>query len=375
MDFEPADFNEFSDIIQSLYGALIAKDPWHDFLLRLRDYLNAKHAALILTPPNSPVLGTLINPTAPTEEMQRYLERYLSIDPFTNLPDGKIVDLLEYVPEESLKQTTYYKEWLKHADGSHFLGVDIRSSVGFVARLRIVRAPGGAPFTADERALLERIIPHFRQVIEIFQRDEIQRCEQAMMAGAVEQFSVGAIILDHTNQIVRQNDLATAILEEGDGISIAGKRISFANPTYETRLRDLMREVEGPNKCAASFCVKRASGRRDLHVTISRVKTPSFMQTGSTPAVALFLSDPERQCMVTGSAVRELLPLTPTEAEISASLANGFSVCETATRLGVAETTVRTHLRSIFAKTGVTRQPQLVHLIHTSLPEMSAARM
>ena len=91
-------------------------------------------------------------------------------------------------------------------------------------------------------------------------------------------------------------------------------------------------------------------------------------------AVALFISDPERQGMVTGSAVRELLPLTPTEAEISASLANGFSVCETATRLGVAETTVRTHLRSIFAKTGVTRQPQLVHLIHTSLPELSTAR-
>jgi DNA-binding CsgD family transcriptional regulator len=120
--------------------------------------------------------------------------------------------------------------------------------------------------------------------------------------------------------------------------------------------------------------MKRVSGRRDLHITVTRIKTPTFMQTGATPAVALFISDPERQGMVTGSAVREMLPLTPTEAEISASLANGFSVCETAARLGVAETTVRTHLRSIFAKTGVTRQPQLVHLIHTSLPELSAAR-
>ena len=83
MDLEPADFNEFSDLIQSLYGALIDDEPWRSFLLRMRDYMNAKHAALILTPPNSPTLGTLINPTAPTEEMQRYLERYLSIDPFT----------------------------------------------------------------------------------------------------------------------------------------------------------------------------------------------------------------------------------------------------------------------------------------------------
>jgi len=375
MDLKPADFNEFSDIIQSLYGALIADEPWKEFLLRLREHLRAKHAVLILTPSNSPALGTMINPTTSTEDVQMYLDRYLSIDPFTNLPEGKVVELLEYVPEDALKQTAYYREWLKHADGSHFLGVDIRSSVGFVARLRIVRAPGGVPFSAEERAQLERIVPHFRQVIEIFQRDEIQRCEKALMTGAVEQLRVGAIILDHNNQVVKHNDLATQILEENDGIGLTGKRLNFSNPIYETRLRDLMREVESPAKCTVAFCVKRTSGRRDLHITVTRIKTPTFMQTGATPAVALFISDPERQCMVTGTAVREMLPLTPTEAEISASLANGFSVCQTATRLGVAETTVRTHLRSIFAKTGVTRQPQLVHLIHTSLPEMSAARV
>jgi len=57
--------------------------------------------------------------------------------------------------------------------------------------------------------------------------------------------------------------------------------------------------------------------------------------------------------MVTGEALRELFSLTPTEAAISASVANGTSVIETARQLGIAENTVRAHLRSIFAKTGV----------------------
>ena len=75
MDLKPADFNEFSDIIQSLYGALIADEPWKEFLLRLREHLRAKHAVLILTPSNSPALGTMINPTTSTEDVQMYLDR------------------------------------------------------------------------------------------------------------------------------------------------------------------------------------------------------------------------------------------------------------------------------------------------------------
>ncbi len=98
------------------------------------------------------------------------------------------------------------------------------------------------------------------------------------------------------------------------------------------------------------------------------------MHGGTTPAIALFLGDPERQCVVTSDALRELFAFTPTEASIAASLANGVSVIETAHRLGIAENTVRAHLRSIFAKTGASRQSQLVHLIHTSLPELAVVR-
>jgi DNA-binding CsgD family transcriptional regulator len=157
---------------------------------------------------------------------------------------------------------------------------------------------------------------------------------------------------------------------------LAGERLAIANASRDSDFRKQLKEAV--NAQAGSFrsvfLVERPSGHRDIGIVIRPVVIPDFMHTGTAPAIALFLGDPERQCVVTSDSVRELFNFTPTEAAISASLANGVSVIETAHRQGIAENTVRAHLRSIFAKTGVSRQSQLVHLIHTSLPELTISR-
>lgn len=51
-------------------------------------------------------------------------------------------------------------------------------------------------------------------------------------------------------------------------------------------------------------------------------------------------------------------------------LANGHSVETASDELGISRHTTRAHLRSIFAKTGVTRQPLLVRLVLKSLASL-----
>jgi DNA-binding CsgD family transcriptional regulator len=58
-----------------------------------------------------------------------------------------------------------------------------------------------------------------------------------------------------------------------------------------------------------------------------------------------------------------LFDLTPAEAKVASLIANGRPVAAIAQRQGVAENTVRIHLKSIFAKTGVHRQAELVNLL------------
>ena len=62
--------------------------------------------------------------------------------------------------------------------------------------------------------------------------------------------------------------------------------------------------------------------------------------------------------------------LTPAEARVVLRLLSGDSLRAAAKALGVQYETVRTHLMSIFQKTGTRRQAELVILVIRSLSEL-----
>ena len=63
--------------------------------------------------------------------------------------------------------------------------------------------------------------------------------------------------------------------------------------------------------------------------------------------------------------LREAWGLSAQEARVTLGLIDGGSVADCAADLGIAESTVRTHVKAIFAKTGRTRQGQLSSLLQT----------
>ena len=362
----------FSRLIQLLTASLLTdEEPWREFLLALAAHVGARHATLILTPPNDPHLGTNITPTVTPQKAQEYIDRYMQIDPFVNLPEGRVVLMYEYVGAGELDRATAYKEWLERVDGSHVMGVDLRISGGFEARLRLTRAPGGAVFGNEERHRVEAVLPHLRQVLELHQKLATTRSEYSVLVDAVEQFSVGTILLDHGLNVIRLNEVAAAILAEADGIRLSGKALVLDSARLNQEFRSLAKTAATakPGHHRAVLGIGRPSGRRELALVMKPVTLPDFMHTGTAPAVAMFLTDPSRQRMVRPDVVRQMFSFTPTEAAIAAALANGLSVAQTAAMLGIARNTVRAHLRSIFSKLGLNRQSQLVHLIHTSVPE------
>jgi DNA-binding CsgD family transcriptional regulator len=61
--------------------------------------------------------------------------------------------------------------------------------------------------------------------------------------------------------------------------------------------------------------------------------------------------------------LRLLFDLTPAEARLTRLLVEGNTLAAAARQLKVTEGTARTHLRGVFAKTGVERQAGLVRLL------------
>jgi DNA-binding CsgD family transcriptional regulator len=80
-----------------------------------------------------------------------------------------------------------------------------------------------------------------------------------------------------------------------------------------------------------------------------------------TGLLALVLaSAPEMEAGFGEQGLRAVYDLTPAEARLAAALCAGQSLADHAESAGVSLNTVKYHLKSVFGKTGETRQPDLV---------------
>ena len=84
------------------------------------------------------------------------------------------------------------------------------------------------------------------------------------------------------------------------------------------------------------------------------------------PVAALVLVvDPGGGADLDDGAIAATLDLTGMESRVSVLLAQGMSVSQIATTTGRRESTIRSHVKSVFAKHGLSRQAELVRLVQS----------
>src|SRR5690606_4992358 len=90
---------------------------------------------------------------------------------------------------------------------------------------------------------------------------------------------------------------------------------------------------------------------------------------GAESLALLMFHRPGRARHIDPVVVAEAFGLTPAEARVAARLADGLNAEQIAVERSASLLTVRTQIRSILAKTGVRRQPELVRML-VEMPEI-----
>ena len=110
------------------------------------------------------------------------------------------------------------------------------------------------------------------------------------------------------------------------------------------------------------MAISRPSMRRSYAVLISP------LQKGAGPvdqaAVAVLITDPERSLPADAEQrLAQQFGLTPAESRVAGALLAGKTVEVAAGELCIATATARTHVRSLFHKTGTARQAELMRVL------------
>ncbi|MDB5978878.1 MAG: helix-turn-helix transcriptional regulator, partial [Nevskia sp.] len=165
------------------------------------------------------------------------------------------------------------------------------------------------------------------------------------------------------------------ILSEKDGIWLSGNNLSVEVTQEGRELQRMVRQAlsgtvadKGPPAVVEAMSVTRPSGRAKLGVLVRQIPLGTWSESRQRPAVAVLLRDPESSAaQPSHELVSRLFGLTRMEAALALLLAEGLTLDEAAEKMDVRRNTARTHLRSIFCKTGVTRQTMLVRLLLNSV--------
>lgn len=349
----------FSDLLARLYGGIDGAQPWETFLEALTGWLGSAFATLIITSPGRAQPGTFVTPGADPRFSASYIETYFASDPFQGLPEGKVTSFGEFLAGQDAQRFAAYREYLALTGGEQVLGVDLRFSGQFEARFRTTRTQDMPEFTAEDRARFQDLVPHLRIAVSLFEKQQFAGAEHSLLRSATDGLGLALLVLDRQGHLVSSNALAERILGEGEGLRLAGREVRFASAALRQKV-DALLQSGGAAGTVHRFRIPRPE-RGDLVATARAIDLPAIHS--GTGALALFLARPGNDLVLEPDTIRELLGVTPAEARLCAVLAQGHSLVEAARQLGVAHNTAKAQLRSVFAKTQVHRQAQLVNLL------------
>lgn len=368
------DLDRVDPLLGAIYEGPMQSPPWHTALELLKEQLSAKHVTLMLRPPSPESSGVMIN-TGPVtvQGQQSYESHFFALDPFVRLKEGEVVTAEELIGKAWL-DSPVYREYLKPLDIRHLLGTDIYTQEGVECRLRITRTHDAKPFSAADKALVRFLLPHLKRSINLHSRLDFLECERQLFAGTVNRMLLGMISFDQNGNILETNQEARRILAEKDGITLSGNTLVAHGSTEGRELQRMIRQALSPAPAGTgpgvveALAVTRPSGRAKLGVLVKAVPLGPFSESRHRPAAVVFLRDPESNAVQPShELVRRLFELTRMEATLALLLAEGYTLDEAAEKMNVRRNTARTHLRSIFCKTGVTRQTMLVRLLLNSV--------
>lgn len=366
-------FDRFSHIVDTIYESAVDPTRWTDCLEAIRLALSGTYASLIVRMGSGSAEDTgLIVWTSRDKRNIDPSNQYLSFSPFTGMPPDRLVTTGDVLSDADWRTSSYYRDWCAPMNVYHVMAADIGTRDGGVYGFRVTRPEEAPPFSLQDRELGRRLLPHIKRALNLHLAIHQDRKVISLYSRAMSQLMVGVVILDQNSQVIECNPAASAILNMEDGLRIVGKQLEATYAGENRKLQRLIRDALTQPQTAKisvteAVSISRPSGQLSWGVVVQSILADQWTEGKQRPCVAVFVRDTEGKAHPPVRLAQQLFQLTPAETALAIELANGLSLEEAAEALNIRRNTARAHLRSIFSKTGVRRQTELVRIFLNSV--------
>jgi DNA-binding CsgD family transcriptional regulator/PAS domain-containing protein len=257
-----------------------------------------------------------------------------------------------------------------HGDGVHVVLARSSRRFGLFSATRHLR---DGPMTDVDLAILRLLAPHIRRAITISDLMELKALEAESLSATLDRLAMGVVVVSNQNRILHANEAARDMLANGGSIVSRRGRLAARDSAADAELSHAIELSASDEATLGGAGIGVSLGSPDeqpalAHVLpLARGEVRTRLMPRATAAVFINTAEPRPQPDL--RALAQTFGLTAAEARVAERLlAGAANLAEVAASLDVSLATVKTHLSQVFAKTGVSRQSDLVALMHRMTP-------
>lgn len=355
---------DFDDLVSLIYDAALDDAQWANVVLALAKVMDCGQASFECHDHDTGVMvrqAPLTDAAFARSYREHYGREFNLLKRTGSFPVGRVFRAADFLDLEWMGRSAYFNEWWKPqgvAGGSLFANIAMGSRA---AVMTTVCKHIGHHFSNEEERIFAAAAGHMIRAASIHARIQLA----TMLRPASEGEVTDMVLVDADARILKGDEAARLRLHDC-GL------IDRLNPSLIVSFdRKIERLVRGAAKAgngdarAGSAAYRRADG-----TPVEIIVFPCPRQGGA--ASGLVVDKPAALLQITArgdrrrARIQRLVArhgLTPAEAAVALEIAAGDGRAAAAARLGIRETTVRSHLTAIFEKLDIHRQAELARLV------------
>ena len=349
---------EKDELIAGIYDAALGAQSWNEVLVALAGAVGCRQTGLEVHDPRMGVIERRTPLCAPEYQAsyRAYWGEQVSLYRRTDrFPLGRVFRSAEIFDMSAYHQSAFYHEWWRpQGTGGDTLLANVVTGGEAIVILAAYKPYAAPHFTDEEQHLFRIAVQHFIRAIEIHRRLHLAQVRQSVapLSAAPD----GCVIVDREGRVLLADEAARFRLIAAGMVQTGNGRERF--DTAEPAVRRMI--VEGVGRVD-----QRGRDESLLRITAAPLRKPvdEAWLSVDRPATVLHVATPEDAARERLARIAAKHGLTRAEAAVALEAAKGDGRAAVAKRLGIRETTVRSHLSAIFDKTGVRRQAELVRLV------------
>ena len=363
---------QLADLIGTIYDCAVDSALWPLALERIRSLLSFHNATLsgFDLPSGTQFLGVNVGiPPEWEERMAGYaadiVNMWGGLERLAQFPLEEPI-ILSQVAGEALNQNRYFREWKLPQGSTDTVMIGLARDSCMMAGIGLGRHSTQKAIDENNLAVLRLLAPHLRRAVAIGRIIDIHRLEAKTFAATLEALPSAILFVDPAGRILHANRAADQLLQSESFCIVANGIPTLRDARANVRLHrgiTMAASQEAVLGSTGSGVATRSLTGEPMVIHILPLN-PNGMRgrlaKGAT--AALFITPAHGGGSFPGEALAILYDLTPAETGIMQLLAQGRTTKEISEVLGVAPSTIKTHLLRLFAKTNCKRQIDLVDL-------------